>query len=68
MLTYPSFFIQNEKESLEHMKHESDEVRQQNDDLEHDIAILVNLVGNVMAGQKIEVWVSSLCKFYTMAL
>ena len=50
-----STISQNEKEGQEYIKHESDEVRQQNDDLEHDVEILVKLVGNVMAGRKIEV-------------
>lgn len=49
------FIYQNETETKEYIKHEANEVRQQNDDLEHDVEILVNLVGNVMAGRKIEV-------------
>ena len=49
------FICQNETETKEYIKHEANEVRQQNDDLEHDVEILVNLVGNVMAGRKIEV-------------
>lgn len=37
------------------MNHEANEIRQQNDDLEHDVEILVNLVGDLMAGNKIKV-------------